>query len=425
MGVFKKSKEDPLKKSLTPFVVGNVLEFYDLGIYGFLAPVMMSSFFPDGDLGSRLLITCAVFAIGFLARPIGSIVFGHLGDTVGRKHALSYTILFMSICTFLIGSLPTHGSIGIWAPILLVLTRFFQGMCAGGEYNGSVIFVFESLCKKNYGLYGSILTASAVSGFLLASFVSYLTCKFLGDSLQWRVPFWLGSFLGIIGFYIRHHFMESPSFLKTVEEKKTHALPFLKVFQQDMVPVLCTFGIAWGLGGFSMTLIGYTNIYVNQVLGLSLQDAMTASITGLISFVVFLPIGGILSDRFGHTRFMKATSVANAFMIILVFYLFSFKSLSLILVAQVLFAMGTAAFSGPMHIVMIQLFPVQRRYSGVSFSYSLGLALFGGFAPTMNTFLINNTQSVQAPSFYLSLCACVGFLAVYVAGKRKKYSFDA
>ena len=409
------------KKLIVSSIAGNALEFYDLGVYGFLSTLMIPYFFPEGTMGDNLLISLAVFSIGFLARPVGSILFGHLGDRIGRRYALSHTILIMSFMTLFIGVMPTYDTLGIWAPTLLILARLGQGICAGGEYNGSVIFVFESIEKKRYGFYGGLITGSAVSGFLLAAIVSHLSYTFLTESYQWRVPFILGSLISVVGFYIRYSTLESTPFLHVKKANKIHATPLLKSFKLDKKSILCTMGIGWGVGGYSITLIGYMHTYLNKMTKIPHQMAMTVSIVSLTAFSLFLPLCGHFADKKNYYGFMRRSALLTLLTVGPTFYLLTIPSLPCIFIAGILLALQSAAFTAPMHIVMIQSFPVQRRYSGVSFGYSLGISIFGGCAPMIHTLLIKTLESPLAPTLYLALTSCVGYWAVRTAESLQKH----
>jgi MHS family proline/betaine transporter-like MFS transporter len=290
-------------------MAGNMLEFYDFYLYGTFASILAGLFFPSYDATAALIASLGTFAAGYLMRPIGAVVFGHLGDRLGRKRALTLSIFFMAIPTLVIGLLPTYHTIGIFAPIILFSCRLLQGVCAGGEYNGAAIFTIEHMKKDQDGFAGSLMSVSGGGGGLLATFLGALFMHPSMPSWSWRIPFIFGAFLGVVGYYIRKKIGESPAFKEEVS-KKPLSVPLLKAFQQYPVSILCCVGGAAFSGALSSTFVVYMNIYLTKVVGLTLNHSLWFNSFGLLIFVASAPLAGFLSDRFGKPKIMTISAIA-------------------------------------------------------------------------------------------------------------------
>jgi MHS family proline/betaine transporter-like MFS transporter len=405
------------KKVMIAGVVGNALEFYDFSLYGFLTPILSTLFFPSSDPFVSVILAYSVFATGFLMRPLGAAFFGHIGDRYGRKMALSLSVILMAIPTTFIGLLPTYEDIGIVAPILLVICRLLQGLCTGGEYNGAAIFVMEHQKRNKSGFAGSVICASCSLGSLLGLGVAQLCLNMNLPTWGWRLPFLLGFLIGVIGLYIRRNLDESPQFDKVQNTHETVKMPLLEAIKRQPISMLCIIGLAWLNGAMYYTCFVYLNTFLANELGWSLTQSLPVLACGMIVYTIFAPIGGWIADRFSITKVMGFAIGAIAVLAVPSFSYFHSGNLWKILLAQILLSCFSAVFSGPLNAFMIKLFPTKDRYSGIAFSYSIGMALFGSTTPMILT-VLNGYQ--YAASAWIILACIMSMSALYISTHRHK-----
>lgn len=396
--------------------IGNVLEWYDFALYGYLAPVIAVLFFPRENELASLISTFGVFAVGFFARPVGALLFGHLGDTVGRKSALIWSVMLMAVPTCLVGLLPTHAEIGFAAPVLLVVLRLLQGLSVGGEFTGSMTFLVEHARPEERGYAGSWSEFSAQIGILLGSGVgALLTFSLSQDALYtwgWRIPFVLGILVGAVGLYLRRSIDESPEFERVKRSGVISRFPLREVLTHRRADLVRAIGIIWLYAVSFYLAFVYLITYLSTVLTVPLGSAMISNTIGLAAFTCLVPAMGALSDRVGRKLPMVAGAAGLALLAYPLFMLLGLGALPYIITAQLLFALLVAAYVGPMCAMVVELFPPDGRYTGLSLAYNLALALFGGTAPLVATYLIERTDNIVAPSFYLAVSAVISFAVV-------------
>lgn len=287
------------KKIILSAIIGNGLEFYDFALFGAFSVVFAKLFFV-GDAISSLISTLSIFAVAFFVRPLGSIFFGYVGDQFGRKRALSYSIIFMGVFTFLIGCLPVYKDVGYWAPFLLLMCRLGQGFCLGGENNGSAIFLLEHL-KRRKGFAGAFILTGGAIGTLLATFFAGVANLEMMPEWAWRLPFLFGIFIGLLGTYIRRSLEETPEFLEakgTNSTQKEKNAPLLFVLKNYTRQFLCAMGIGGVNGVFSYTLVVYIGVYLNTVVKYPLTNALFYSCAGLVIFGSLSPLVGLCAATF-------------------------------------------------------------------------------------------------------------------------------
>ncbi len=407
------------KKIILPVAFGSILELYDFAIYGILVPIMAPLFFPHTDSFVSIISSLGVLAIGFFARPIGAIYFGYIGDKKGRREALTLSLFGMSFATFGIGLLPTYQSIGPLAPVLLIVLRMIQGICVGGESTGASVFNLEHTKDTHLGVIGGIISASMISGVILASIVVYFTQRFIPNpDISWRLPFLFGSLVGIVGFYIRSYLPETPPFKKMVQTNAILRNPLILLFQDNKLPLFYTFGIGCLLGVAQLNLAGYFTIHLSSFLGQAYDKALFINI--LILFIIYMPLliyMGYLSDKKGTAFIMKKGCLFIIVIAIPVYWLLNTNHIVSIFLAQALYAMGVGMIVGPKAAYLYRLFPTAVRYSGISLGYSLGVALFGGMTPLLNTFAIKVTGSLLSPAFLLMLIGSMGYVLISISEK--------
>ena len=396
------------RKILIASTVGNIIEFYDFTLYGFFTPLIAQLFFPSSDPRTAILSTLAIFAAGFLMRPLGGIIFGHIGDRFGRKIALSASILLMSFATALMGLLPSYEMVGIWASISLMVCRLLQGISAGGEYNGAFILLIEHGNKQKIGVIGSFIVSSCALGALLAVFLGSIALKEDMPAWAWRVPFILGSLVGFLGLYIRLKINESPEFLAYLHKQPPLKFPLIYAFKENKRAFLRTIGVTT----LSLTLINvlvvYINVYLNKTLLIPLRDVLQLNTFALLVFVITAPIAGILSDKIGHIRLIKILTIISMISTYPVFLLLNTQEFYFILCGEILLSIVTASLAGISNAFMYTEFPIAFRYSGSAFSNGIGSAI-GGMAPFIASWLIFTTGNILMPPLYIVVCALITF----------------
>lgn len=396
-------------------MVGNGLEWYDFALYGQFAPIIAKHFFPndgtpDGELLS-LIATYGAFAAGFAMRPLGAVLFGHIGDRYGRKLSLTIAILMMAIPTACIGLLPTYEQIGLLAPVLLTLIRLMQGLSLGGEFSGSIAFIVEHSKDRHRGLAGSASMASLVAGMLLGSLVATLTAAAMTEAdlheWGWRIPFILGLLIGFVGFYIRHHTEESPKYLEAKEAGSLSATPLRDSFTKYLGPMAQGVGIYLTVTLPFYILTVFMISYLSKVLGHTMEDSL---LLNSITMVCMLPIivgSAWWSDKHGRKGILTVSAVALLVLAYPIFLMLNSGSFAVILCGLLLYALINGAFLGPVPAVLVELFPTAIRSTAMAVSYNIAGALFGGTAPIIATWLIRETDDPKVVAFYLMASAAI------------------
>ena len=399
--------------------VGNFVEWFDYAVYGYLAVIIASVFFPDSDPQTALLSTFAVFALSFFVRPIGGFIWGHIGDKIGRTVALSYSILVMSCATFAMALIPGYETIGIAAPILLLLVRVVQGFSAAGEYAGAASFLVEYAPDHRRGLYAAVVPASTATGLLFGSlFVTALTAWLAEDQMHswgWRIPFLLAGPMGLIGRYIRTRLEDAPVFREMAEAQQQDRTPVLDMFRYHWWALLRTIGaILLNAVGFYI-LLSYMPTYLHEEVGIGQTESFLATSIALVTYVGFIFLTGIASDRFGRKKVLLAASIAFMVLTVPIFMFLDTGDFVVILLLQVLLGAMLTLNDGTLPSFLAESFPTRTRYSGFAVSFNVSNALFGGTAPFMATLLISVLHTPLAPGYYLVVAALGSLIAVAVS----------
>jgi MFS transporter, MHS family, proline/betaine transporter len=405
--------QDKTRRAVSAAVIGNVLEWYDFSVYAFVAVIIARKFFPQGSEVIGLLSTFLTFGLGFLARPLGGIILGRVGDTHGRKTALLITIALMAIGTVLVGILPTYAAIGVAAPVLLVVARLMQGFSAGGEWGSSTAYIVEWAPQGKRGLYGSFQQMSVVTGLLLGSAVAALFNTILTpeqmDSWGWRVPFLLGGILGPVGLWMRRTIDETPAYMKAKAEPVAVSAGAMSPWV--MAARAFGFTIVWTVCFY--VLLSYMPTYTQKYVKISASAALWANTIGLLVLVIFIPIMGKLSDTWGRKPLLLLCCAA---FVLLPYPIFSFlvsgASYVQLVMVQILFAIMISMFSGPGPAAIAEMFPTRTRSTWMTSGYALAVAIFGGFAPFISVYLIDRFASPLAHTFYLIAAAIVSTIVI-------------
>lgn len=381
-------------------ISGTALEFYDFMLYAVFADKIGHAFFPHSSL-SDFQAGWITFVVAYVSRPFGATVFGHIGDKLGRKRALILTVSLMGIPTFLIGVLPTYETIGMLAPVILIICRLVQGLCTGGEYNGSAIFTLEHVGKSYPGLSGGLITGASVIGALGANGVGVIATAEGMPDWSWRIAFLIGALVSLIGLYIRLYVSESPAFLRIKEKKQTARAPFLQVLKKHKSSVVTAMTIGLLNGTLSYTLYKYINLYLEGGFNVPSHETLKYTNIGIITFVLCSPTWGWVLDKIGGLRMMKISCFLAMSCAFPLFFLLQELSTVTMIMAQVMFGLCVASIAGPEHAFIQRLFPVTDRYTGVAFSFSFGMGLGAGGCPPLMKYLVESTGNMYAPAFVI------------------------
>ena len=414
-----------LRRAATASFIGNFIEWFDYASYGYLATVIGLAFFPEADKSVQLMSTFAVFAMSFILRPVGAVVWGAWGDRWGRRWALSWSILIMSGSTFFIGLLPTYSAIGIAGAIGLLLLRMIQGFSASGEYAGAGTFLAEYAPPSRRGIYTSLVPASTACGLLAGSLLVTGAFWLLTDEAMnawgWRVPFLLAGPLGLIGRYIRVHLEDSPAYqemraeMPQEEKSESWSEPLRLLLREHLHDTLITFGVSCLNAVAFYMLLSYMPTYVHEELGFSQDTATLATSAMLVVYIISIFIMGHLSDSFGRRRMLIAACVAFIVLTVPLFVVMTKATgmLLVVILCQVVFAIILTANDGTLATFLAESFPTNVRYSGFALSFNGANALLGGTTPFIVTWLIKVTGSPLAPAVYLTVVALIAMVAIF------------
>lgn len=391
--------------------LGNALEWFDFVVYGFFAATIAKLFFPAQDEAVSLLLAFATFGVTFFVRPLGAIVLGAFADRHGRKAALTLAIVLMMVGTAIIAVAPTYSVIGPLAPMLIVIARLIQGFSAGGEFGSATAFLAEQNSERR-GFFASWQFASQGLTTVLATafgaaLASALTPEQM-DAWGWRVPFAFGLLIGPIAYYIRRHVDETPEF-QSLSERGT---PLRETLLEGKKRLLISLGMVV-LCTVAMYTILFMPTYATRQLGLPVAGSfMAIFLTGAIQLVL-TPLFGSLSDKRGRLPILFGAAIAILLLIYPMFaWLAANPTLQTLLIVQAIIGVLMAGYLGPLPALMSEIFPARMRTTGLSISYSFGVAIFGGFAPFINAWLIESTGSKLAPSWYVMFAAAISLTAL-------------
>lgn len=405
-----------------PAFIGNTLEWYDFSIFAFFSPIISQLFFPSSNKIASFLSTYAVFALGFFIRPIGATVFGYFGDNYGRKKTLVLSMLVISLATFVMGILPTYNSIGVLAPILLVLCRLLQGFCIGGETAGSAAYILESFPEHKRGVLGGFMWTAVGCGLLLSSLVTTITTSVFSEDLLyqygWRIPFILSVVTALVGLYFRQKLPESILFAEYKSQKSISTVSSFTMIHHHRKSVFIIIGLYALSAMITYLLFVFMPSYASTVLGIPLNTASTVTTFALASVTFGVPLGGWLSDYIGRKPCLL---IGAAGFLLLSYPLYHFmvsqQTVSSFILAEAIFVLFAIFYQGTLNTAVQEIPPTAVRYTISSVGYNLSYAIFGGTAPFIVTLLSSLAENKSVPGMYLVFGSVLSLLAVVSMGE--------
>ncbi|WP_455355700.1 MFS transporter [Streptomyces sp. SYSU K217416] len=409
-----------LRKVALSSLLGTVIEYYDFLLYGTMAALAFGPlFFPQSNPTVGTIAAFGTLAAGYVARPVGGAVFGHFGDRIGRKSMLVLTMVLMGTASFLIGVLPTYGTIGVAAPVLLVLLRLVQGIAIGGEWAGATLMVVEHADARRRGLWSGVMQMGSPLGFLLSTIAVTLIAQLPQDQFMawgWRIPFLFSALLLVIGLYVRVSITESPLFQQAAQEKDTGATPRMPLAQVLRRPRNLVLACAVGIGPFALTaLISTFMLTYATTIGYATADVMSGLIFTAVTGLVAIPLFSALSDRVGRRAVVLSGAVGIMLFAFPFFRLVDAKSPALLILAMVLGQVLQAAMYAPLAPLLSEMFGTRVRYTGASLGYQLAALIGGGFTPLFASGLLSTSGVVSsAPLAGLAIgCGLVTAVAIW------------
>lgn len=411
-----------VKRAVKAAALGNAMEWFDFGVYSYLAVTLGKVFFPSGNPSAQLLSTFGAFAAAFLVRPLGGLVFGPLGDRVGRQKVLALTMIMMAAGTFAIGLIPSYATIGVAAPVLLLVARLVQGFSTGGEYAGATTFIAEYAPDRKRGFFGSWLEFGTLAGYIAGAGLVTLTTALLSSddllSWGWRLPFLIAGPMGVIGLYLRTKLEETPAFAAELEKAARQERERPKVPLRDMVTgqwraLLLCMGLVLVFNVTDYMLLSYMPSYLTSELKYDETHGLLVVLGVMALMMVVQPFAGALSDRVGRRPVIAAGCAG--FLLLSVPALLLIRQGGLLAIALGMGALGLllVCFTAAMPSALPALFPTRVRYGSLSIGFNVSVSLFGGTTPLVVTALIGATGNVMMPAYYMMGAAVVGGAAVW------------
>ncbi|MFG3292791.1 glycine betaine/L-proline transporter ProP [Streptomyces sp. NPDC048179] len=408
-----------VKRAVKAAALGNAMEWFDFGVYSYIAVTLGKVFFPSGNPTAQLLSTFGAFAAAFLVRPLGGLVFGPLGDRVGRQKVLAVTMIMMAAGTFAIGLIPSYATIGVGAPILLLAARLVQGFSTGGEYAGASTFIAEYAPDKKRGFFGSWLEFGTLAGYIGgAGLVTLMTALLSSDDLTawgWRIPFLIAGPMGIIGLYLRMRLEETPAFAAEVakSERSRPKVPLREMITGQWRALLLCMALVLVFNVTDYMLLSYMPSYLTSELKYDETHGLLVVLGVMALMMIVQPFAGALTDRVGRRPVIAAGCAG--FLFLSVPALLLIRDGSLLAVALGMGALGLllVCFTAAMPAALPALFPTRVRYGSLSIGFNISVSLFGGTTPLVVTALIGATGNMMMPAYYMMAAAVIGGFAAW------------
>lgn len=412
------------KKTVLTSSISIIIEWYDFSLFGFLAVVLAKLYFPSENETLSIIATYSVFAVSFIFRPLGGLILGRIGDSVGRKNVLLLSIIFITVPTVLIGLLPTYEQIGILATILLVIFRIAQGFSIGGERSASLSFLVENAPENLRGVFGSVSLFSTCMGIVLASAVISFISSILSPeqflSWGWRIPFLLGIANGIVAYYLKKNVSESETFTKLKESGNIAKAPINEALQKNWKELSLILGITIAIAvPFYIIFIyiirhavAFESMHISQILKINTID--------LFIITLFIPVFGYISDRVGRKPVLIIGCLSSVITSYLFFPLFSNDALMYKILIQICAGIAMSTVAGAAAPYMVESLPARVRMSGLSLGHVIGFSIFGGSAPLVATYMIKQTGDIGSPGIYLTFCCVISLIAALLIKETYK-----
>ncbi|TCW85596.1 proline/glycine betaine transporter ProP [Burkholderia sp. SRS-46] len=410
-----------LRRAVGAMALGNAMEWFDFGVYSYIAVTLGKVFFPSSNPSAQLIATFGTFAAAFLVRPIGGMVFGPLGDRIGRQRVLAMTMIMMAAGTFAIGLIPGYASIGIMAPALLLVARLVQGFSTGGEYGGAATFIAEFATDKRRGFAGSFLEFGTLAGYILgAGTVAALTASLSQEQLLawgWRVPFFIAGPLGLVGLYIRMKLEETPAFKKEAEareadEKTRPKQPFVPLLAQQWRPLLQCVGLVLIFNVTDYMALSYLPSYLSATLHFNESNGLFLVLLVMVLMMPMTLFAGHLSDRVGRKPVMMFGCVGLLVLAIPALLLVRTGAMLPVFGGMLILGALLSTFTGVMPSALPALFPTKIRYGALAIGFNVSVSLFGGTTPLVAAWLVDRTGDLMMPAYYLMGASVIGIVSV-------------
>lgn len=397
--------------------LGNILEWYDFGLFSIFSALFSRTFFPMIDPNMALIATFSIFSIGFFARPVGAILFGYLGDKQGRAKTLRLSILMISLPTLLIGCLPTYQQIGILAPILLMVIRIWQGISIGGEYSGNLIYLAETAPQKYRAMFTSLASTGANLGILLASLIGIITTSFLTnyqlDTWGWRLAYFISGLICIFIYIFRLRIHETQVFEYLKKKNLLADNPLKIAFEKNFLFILRTLGLVCMGSTFYYFSFIYIPFFLTNNLQFSTQQISIIMSILISSMILFVPLAGLICDKLGRRKMLLFNALLITCSVVPGFYFLQLNHFILLIFILILFTLSSSLEQGTTSVAVVENFPPPARYTGVSLGYNIGNGFLGGTVPMVCEWLTTHTSIALAPAFYIASCAAITGMVVY------------
>lgn len=421
-------KKSTLKRTALGTAMGNGMEWFDMGVYAYLASIIGVVFFPGSSPGVQMMASFGAFTAAFLARPIGALVLGPLGDKLGRKNVLTFTMILMSASSFCIGLIPSYDTIGVWAPILLLCLRLLQGFSTGGEYGGAMTFLSEHAPDRMRGFLTSWLEFGTFVGYIAAALIATLVQQLLSEadlySWGWRIPFFMAGPLGLIGLYVRMRLDETPAFEQLEndkeEEQESSNQGLTTMVSGHWRPLLLSTGLGLVYMATNYMVLAYMPTYLSSVVGHSASHGLWLLIAVMAIMLVIQPFMGMATDRFGRRPVIFTGCLGFFIFAIPAFTMMHSDSLLIIFAGLMIMGAFQTCFTSSMAATMPALFPAAIRYGAIAVTLSVSGSLFGGTTPLLSTWLVETFGNDMLPAYYTMLTAIIGMVVILITAESAR-----